>query len=428
MTSLANIRTTLVLISLGCLVSCHASRRASAETSSPAGLENDEAHRSPAMTGNAPEPGPPNLPITDNQVRKLWLQTQAGLRLCTKERVDLAEVFIKFDVTVYMSPEERLLLRFWLDSAFETAVEQGILSAFHSDHARTEMCARSLFCGWLGADDGASGSKILAEFLNAPPLSSFYLARNLALETADELYERSTTFRFGALVESIAERRTARLGANLSKTKILDQLLAAPRVAQLSAASLTQTLHRNLSASEVTIFASKDANPLAQTLLQQLSPPSTPKTIARAQISFDSPLEIVDERYPESTLYLTWPGLEADQTRANIAVLDRLADEFRVQQPGTYIRVHRGDALVMRPALLISAAHEFLMLSASSLASRAKTLMASRAHDMPKLTAWSNEQDCWSDPYKASPLKTDPGEPLIMIWGAKLPQKSEESF
>ena len=428
MTSLAQVHTAFALLSLSCLLGCHSSQRVRADAASPAQMGNDETHLSPFMTGNAPDPSPPQLPPKHNEVRKPWIQTQAGLRLCTKERIDLTQVFVKFDISSYTSPEERLLLRYWLDGTFEMAVQQGILTGFHSDHARTEMCSRALFCGWLGADDGAAGAKLLAEFLNAPPLSSFQAARNIALDTADELYERSTTFRFGALVESVAESRAARLGTKLTQANTLDQLLAAPHVAQLSAASLTQTLHRNLSASEVTILAPKDAEPLTQTLLQQLSTGSRPRTTPRADISFDSPLEIVDERFPESTLYLTWPRLEAEQTMGGIALLDRLADEFRVKEPGTYIRVHRGDGLVKRPALVISAAHELLMRSADGLASRAKTLLSAQERDPPDLTQGNDEQNCWSTPHKNSLMSADLGDPLITIWGAKVPPKSEESF
>lgn len=422
---LSLVRCALVTLSL---ISCHAPHPATAKGADQDRGQHDSDHPSLTTSREAPGPAPPNKAPTTNKVFTPWLKTQHGLQLCIKERIDLAQVFIKFDLNVYLSPEERLLLRAWLNKTFETAVEQGQLSQFRSDRAPTDICAEGLFCAWLNPNDGERVAKLLADFLKTPTLSTFYAAHESARDTADELYERSTIFRLGALVESFVEGRATHPGTDPSKPKTLDRLLGSSRIAQLSAAKLSQTLHQHIKSSELTIFTPLETKKITQNFIDQFALPSGSTAAHPSAHVPDAPLEIVDDRFPESTLYLTWPQFESSEPTVRLQVLQQLANEVRAERPSAYVRVHHGDGLVLRPALLITAAHELLVQSAASLNARAKALMTKKMLDASALAPNLAEQDCGSAPPPSSSDRSEAGAPMIAIWGAKLPPKSEESF
>lgn len=424
---LSLVRCALVTLSL---IGCHAPHPATAKgkVADQDRGQHDSDHPSLTTSREAPGPAPPNKAPTTNKVVTPWLKTQHGLQLCIKERIDLAQVFIKFDLNAYLPPEERLLLRAWLNKTFETAVEQGLLTQFRSDRVPTDICAEGLFCAWLNPNDGERGAKLLADFLKTPTLSTFYAAHESARDTADELYERSTIFRFGALVESFVEGRATHPGTDPSKPKTLDRLLGSSRIAQINAATLGQTLRRHIKTSELTIFTPLDTKKLTQYFIDQLALPSGPTAAPHPALFPDVPLEIVDDRFPESTLYLTWPQLESSERTVRLQVLQQLANEFQAERPSAYVRVHHGNGLVFRPALLITAAHELLVQSAASLNARAKTLMTKKMLNASALAPNVAEQDCGSTPPKGSSDPSEAGTLMIAIWGAKLPPKSEESF
>lgn len=356
----------------------------------------------------------------------------SGIRACSQDRPEMAQAFLGVDVAAFASPELRLLLRQWLAESLRALSPPG------SALTMNDSCGERLFCMWLDSKEVLPTLDRLAAFISRPTMSSFAAAQNVALERAEELYQRSSTFRLHALAESIFENRAdgrrSWPPANL-QPRVLDGVLGPPRVAQLTSQFAQQWLQRHGSKTEITIFAPHGSTDLGDHFLAQVQLPrqmdSTSNAVKELSSKTDpeptsSVLTIIDERYPEANLYLSWPELRPEHTQQALLLLDPLAIELRKRVPEAWVRVHRGDGLARRPALHATGALEALGQAAPALRSLGKTLngrAATGTHPPPPSSPCRQAQV--ETPMLALPaLRT----PHIIIWGAAHAHGTEESF
>ncbi len=373
-----------------------------------------------------PLPPPPSSPKTTRTTQH-ELQTASGASVCSATRPDLTQVFIGLRSASPRAPEDRLLIRSWFQAEFETNTD----GTDALGPVSTRSCADYLVCAWLPKDRSQAFIVRFVEFLSRVKTGSFYPARSVAMDLVEEQRQRSAVFRLSSLAEALVDGRAERWGAGVSQVKVLDAYLGAPRLLQLSPPTLFQALLKARADIQVTVLAPSDPSRLAELLKEELKklPPSNTSRSAgtMAKSSAQRPLLAIDDaRYPWSTLYISWPELPQIAPERTAVLLKRLQAEVARLEPSIWSEIHEGDALIVRPALLLRGQYEQLLELAPQIRARATALPGALTAQLPK-KALPPSPPCEAP--QASEAALDASElkdPQMLLWGAHQSEESPE--
>lgn len=443
MPRLARLPLLAFLVALGCSPTAHNGGKVAHGNDGGAALE-DSGRTAEERAEHVPEPPAATRAPAYGAVRRAKLEN--GPEFCAAERPDLAQTFVSLTLGGDLPPEEALLLREWLQSAWQNELEGETVSFEPS------ACAEHFLCLSGPASAGERLVSSLLKVLASPGQTAFYQMRAGTLAKGEEWDRNSADWKLNTAARAL---RLAPAGARLDpnskqdsdeRFSLIERSSGAAKLAGLSPVLLEKQLARALSES-ILVAAGPTLGAALAERVEQTWKPKAAKPAAPLQLAVAPDLPLRLEKYtPDLTqAALVWE-FEPSSAHASVEralTLLVLRWEKRGAQ-GVRVRVQPATGIYSRPAIRVDGPHEQVLTTLDGLTEEFDRLIS--AFGAPSKKEWDTaelrrpetehfEPRCLS-PHRAAAeveekeLARDAlrraGLPTVVIWGTDAPPELSE--
>lgn len=437
------------LFALLTLPSCSRSVRSVESASAHSGQSSSPLSSQTEGTAQADVPRPPRThrPPAYDAIQRMRLLN--GPELCAARRPDLARSFVSLELGGNLPPEEVLLLREWIRSAWLQELRSEPVSF------QPPACEFHFLClsGLPARADFLVGALLRA--LSAPSPSAFYQARQTALQNIKEWDQNSAGWKLNTAARALrvhstgtAQLKHLQKVDNRALLSLVDQHSGSAKASSLPLTTIENHLSLALRLSTVTVaspfLGEGDPTHLQDEWKEKAGNAATAPATAPAAAP-DSPV-LIEKDAPELTQgLLAWEFHAPVRARAIETALSLLGLRS-VGRVGEAARVHVQPAggLYSFPALRVDGPHEHVLSTIAELTEQYDRLISSygapsekewedaelrspaHTHFEPRCSGAGRGREVQGAMKLGREALRSAGAPTIVLWGTDTPPEPSE--
>lgn len=404
----------------------------------PSGARGDEAD-------GPPGPPPPTQPPAYDSIRRIQLESGPGL--CAARRPDFAQSFVSLQLGGHLPPEESLLLREWIRSAW--------IRELHDEAVTFQPppCSAAFLCLSGPAERGDFLVGALLRALSAPSQGSFYQMRAEALKSAEEWDRSSADWKLNTAARALRmlSPGTVRLKHlekvdNETLLSLIDRYSGSAKASALPLSSLEKQLSQSLQQSSVTVASPSLSLVDVNRLEDQWRANSRNRTPAPQLVPApEAPVHLEKDAPDLTQAALLWE-LDENATQGPVETaltLLVLRSEGRARET-VRVRVTPAQGLYTVPAIRVDGPNEHVLAMLSELSEQYDRLISTfgspsekeweaaefrspvRSHFEPRCGGQGQLLEDVEAMKLSRQVLRNAGAPTVVVWGTDTPPEPAE--